>query len=96
MGMGAYLVGCYGILMLPAVPLPFQLPPLVSFGCFICFWLFYSSFGISPSRSAFYNSFDSTTSWLGLSPTVALGMILHSQPSTCSNFSVIIVVILPT
>ena len=78
MGMGAYPVGWYGTLMLPAAPLPFQLAPLVSCGCFICFLLFYSSFGINSSRPAFYNSFESTTSWLGLSPTVALGMVLHS------------------
>ena len=89
-------MGCYGNLMLPAVPLPFQLPPLVSFGYFICVWSFYSGFGIISSRSAFYNSFESITSWLGLSPTVALGMILHSQPSICRNFNGIIVVILPT
>ena len=31
-----------------------------------------------------------------LSLTVALGMILHSHPSTCSNYSGNIVVILPT
>ena len=37
MGMEAYPVGCYETLMLPAVPLPFQLPPLVRFGCFTCF-----------------------------------------------------------
>ena len=94
MGMGAYLVGCYRTLMLPAVPLPVQLPPLVSFGCFICFWLFYSSLGLVLHGQ--YNSFDSITSWLGLSPMVALGIILHSQPSTCSHFSGMIVVILPT
>ena len=34
MGMGAYPVGCYGTLIFPAVPLPFQLPLLVTFGCF--------------------------------------------------------------
>ena len=43
-----------------------------------------------------YNMFESITSWLGLSPTVALGVILHSQRSTCKNVSGIFVVILST
>ena len=78
---------CYGTLMFPAVLLPFQFPPLVSFGCLFDFGdtvVFALALHGQPS---IYNSVESTTFWLRLSPTVALGMILHSQPSTCCNFS---------
>ena len=82
-------MGCYGTLMLPAVPLPFSLPPLGSFGCFSVFGDSTVVLGlVLHGQPLIYNSFESTTSRLGLSPTVALGMILHSQPSTCSNLVV--------
>ena len=87
-------MGCYGTLMLPAVPLPFQLPPLVSFGYLFVFGDSTVVLGlVLHGQPLIYNSFESTTSWLGLSPTVASGMIsLYSQPSTCSNFSGIFIV----
>ena len=79
LGMGAYPVGWYGTLMLPAVPLPFQLPPLVSFRCLVVFGDSAVVLRLVFHRQPLiYNSFESTTSWLGLPPTVASGMILHT------------------
>ena len=58
--------------MLPAVPPPFQLPPLVSFRCLFVFGDSTVVLAlVLRGQPLIYNSFESTTSWSGVSPAEA-------------------------